>query len=317
MFRRSKRPALPPLRAWDGDAVALSAVKDLVAAGAFDRAHQIIAEVSLADRFEIIEAVADDVPYAWALDYSRDHPEDAVALVLAGVAAMHSGWRVRTNEDAEHVSADQFKSFWVWLEESEEHLSRAAHAAPSDPTPLVYLLTTGRGLQRTRQEIDQVFQELLRRAPDQLEGHRQRMQFVCDKWFGSHEEMFAFARDVSDRAAPESPLHELLIFAHFERYVAFEGTASAHQLQAYFRQPGVRADLELATLRLGGLLAGPPDGRSITARNLLAFVAWACRDREAFEVALRHTGGVISPMPWNYYTQPLQAVSQAWEALNR
>lgn len=108
-----------------------------------------------------------------------------------------------------------------------------------------------------------------------LEAHRQMLQFVCKKWFGSHEEMFGFARSVSDSEPAGSALHELPIFAHVERWVEFS-VGDLQELKSrddYLHDPAVRAELTAATDRLGPLLTGDPDGRSITARNMLAFLA--------------------------------------------
>lgn len=318
LFKKSRAEPLPALRLWAGDAGALSAVRAAVNSGDFDSALGIIDTTGAKDRFEIVWAIADDTPYAWALDAVRRRPEDPVVHTLAGAAAMRSGWRVRTDADASAVSGDQFKSFWVWLQEAEEHLVRAAEADPADPTPLVYLLVTGRGLEVPREEIEARFSELLRRDPQHLEGHRQMLQFLCAKWFGSHDDMFGFARSVSSRSPANSSLHELLLFSHFEFYVALQETAEGRRRQpSYFLEPDVETDRREAVSRLGSLMSGPVDGRSVTARNHLVFVAWASKDREAFEAALEATEGVISPMPWNYYAEPLEAVAEAWRALHQ
>jgi hypothetical protein len=181
---------------------------------------------------------------------------------------------------------------------------------------------TGRGLQHDRSQVEQVFAQAVARDPQHLEAHRQMMQFLCKKWFGSHEEMFAFARSVSGSAAVGSPVHELLVFSHVERWVEFsvEDPQEVKLRAEYLRDPAVRADLTAAASRLGPLLAGWPDGRSVTARNMFAFVAWRANDKAGFVDAINAMHGVVSPMPWNYYPQrgaPVQVVSNAWQELHK
>lgn len=74
LFRRAERSLLPAIRPWQSDAQDLREVRSHMADGGFAGAHRTIAGVGLADRFEIMWDVADDVPYVWARDFTQDHP---------------------------------------------------------------------------------------------------------------------------------------------------------------------------------------------------------------------------------------------------
>jgi len=319
---RGTRGNVPALTMFAGDSPRLPVVRASLARGDVAGAVGEIRNAPLAERFELVWASADDVPYEWLVAQHGALDDDALLATYAGAAAMRHGWRARTNADAERVDREQFKTFWAWLAEAEQHLVRATSLAPDDATPWVYLLVTGRGLQHERGELERVFRQAVARDPEHLEAYRQMMQFLCKKWFGTHEDMFAFARSVSAAAPTGSPLHELPIFAHVERWVEFS-VKDPHELQqraGYFRDPAVTAELSVARERLGPLLTGAPDGRSVTARNMLAFVAWRAGDKNAFadEIAAMH--GVVSPMPWNYYPQyglPVAVVTGAWQELHK
>jgi hypothetical protein len=274
------------------------------------------------ERFELVWSTADDVSYEWLVAQPATFDGDPLLATYAGAAAMRNGWRARGASRASEVGASQFKSFRAWLTEAEQHLIRATALDPQDVTPWVYLLVTGRGLQHDRTAVEAAFQQAVARDPQHLEAHRQMLQFVCKKWFGSHEQMFAFARTVSDSAPLGSPLHELTVLAHVERWVEFS-VDDSHEMElrsAYFRDAAVRADLSRAWDRLGPLLQGPPDGRSVTARNLFAFIAWGAKDTAALEKAVAGLHGIVSPMPWNYYPQlgtPVEVVTRAWQELHK
>lgn len=305
LFRRST--PLPVLRSWEGDIPSFAAARACLRSGDLDGLHRYLDELSLADRFEGVRLVDQEIPYSWALSRVRQDPDDVVALLLAGASAVFAGWSVRTQYRAQHVSDEQFRSFWSWLQEAESHLVRAAELDPADPAPIVYLLKAARGLQRPRDEVEVLFADLLRRDPDHLEGHRQRLLYSCAKWFGTHEEMFAFARGVSESAGAGSALHELVLQAHIERQITLD---DARAKKAYFRLPAVAEEVALVVSRLSDLLIGPVDRRSIVARNHLAFVAWACQDRDAFVNVLRDAGGVVSSLPWEYFEGEPVAVVQ-------
>jgi hypothetical protein len=247
-------------------------------------------------------------------------PGEAAAHALAGAAALRAGWRARTNERAEHVQTEQFKTFWSWLDRAESYLRSAAELDPADPTPLVYLLASARGLQHPREDVTSVFTELRRRDPGHLEGHRQMMQYVCEKWFGSHDEMFAFARGVSDQSPQGSPLHELPIFAHVERWadLSTDKPDEAKQRRDYFKATSVLAEIEQAKQRLGPLLTAPVDGSSVTVRNMLVVVAFGQDDRDGFVQAVSDVQGLVSPMPWNYFgADPVRVLQATWRSLSK
>jgi hypothetical protein len=320
--KRTASVAAPPLAPWGGDSPRLPAVRSALARRDVAGAVEAIRVAPLGERFELVWESADEVPYEWLVSQPATFEDDALLATYAGAAAMRNGWRTRGNADASLVATSQFKSFWAWLAEAEEHLARATALQPNDVTPWVYLLVTSRGLQRDRSEFEQVFHQALARDPQHLEVHRQMLQFLCKKWFGSHEEMFDFARFVSASAPAGSPLHELPILAHVERWVEFsvQDSNEIKLRSEYLHSSAVRADLMAATSRLEPLLAGFPDGRSVTARNQLAFLAWRAADRGAFVQAINRMHGVVSPAPWNYYPQygsPVQAVARAWRELHK
>jgi hypothetical protein len=94
------------------------------------------------------------------------------------------------------------------------------------------------GTQRGRGELDEIWQELLRRSPDFYTGHYSRLQVLCGKWQGSDAEVLEFADTAAHAAPPGSPIAAILVAAHLELAIS-QRTAPAW----YFRQPAVQTSL--------------------------------------------------------------------------
>src|SRR6185436_114566 len=82
-------------------------------------------------------------------------------------------------------------------------------------------LVSARALNAPREEALERLAELRRRDAHHAYGHHMMLVFLCEKWHGSHEEMFDFARSASGQAPDGSRLHALIANAHLERYFYF------------------------------------------------------------------------------------------------
>jgi hypothetical protein len=196
---------------------------------------------------------------------------DAAAHLLRGTYDVSWAWHARGNGRAKTVTAEQFAVFFERLRRAEQDLMLAARLEPGDPAPWTRLLTSGRGLQIEKPELLARFAQVQRREPGLYPAHTTVLQFLCAKWYGSHEEMFEFARGASAGAPDGSPLHALLSIAHWERYVSIE--AKTPEREAYLASAAVRDDLERAGRRAlaSGDLGRTPYGRQ--ARDAMAYVA--------------------------------------------
>jgi len=59
------------------------------------------------------------------------------------------------------------------------------------------------------------------RDPAYWPTHRDTLMALAEKWCGSHDLMFAFARDTAEAAPPESGLAALVAAAHVELWLYF------------------------------------------------------------------------------------------------
>ncbi|HUR05604.1 MAG TPA: hypothetical protein VM347_23885 [Nonomuraea sp.] len=72
------------------------------------------------------------------------------------------------------------------------------------------------GMQKGRPTLDGIWEELTARDPCLYAGHYGRAQVLCEKWYGSHGELLAFARQTVAEATPGDAITAILPLAHLE-----------------------------------------------------------------------------------------------------
>ncbi|WP_326566853.1 DUF4034 domain-containing protein [Amycolatopsis rhabdoformis] len=259
--------------------------------GDWKPAAQLLSEIGTGwDRRTILvrslgEAVANDEA---ALDLWRDErpgDPDAAAVNAEGLVCL--AWQVRSSLRAEHVSREQFQKFFAILESAKPAAQEAAALAPEDPTPWVTMLAVARGLQYENDAFREVWEQLVARDPHHLPAHNSALQYWCEKWFGSHELMWAFAEE---GAAKHPKLARLpLVAAHEADYRGVKGA---------WRNPLVAPAVDRLLPWLDG--EGRDDPGTVTSR---AYAARALvelgRGEEAVE-QFRHLGVHADALVWAY-----------------
>ncbi|MEV4440589.1 hypothetical protein AB0K09_16500 [Streptomyces sp. NPDC049577] len=226
---------------------------------------------------------------AW-LDAAPDDPD---AVLVKADLLVDQAWEIRGSARAEEVSREQFQGFFTLLEDAAPVIGAAAGLNPNDPVPWRIALTHARGSQAPREVFDEYWAEAVARSPHHFGCHATALQYLCEKWYGSHEEMFGFAERAAGQALPGSKLHALPMMAVLEyRVVADAG------------EDGViaQARIDAAIERARELAAHYPPGDQEIAwvRNHLALLL-AVQERftEALD-QLRDIGVHATEYPWGY-----------------
>jgi hypothetical protein len=132
--------------------------------------------------------------------------------------------------------------------------------------------------------------------------------------FGSHEEMFDFARQVSASVPEGSGLHALIPIAHHERWIyALAFDQDAEFANKYFDQPEVRHEIVEAYHRSLGSRAHQTDRAT---RYQSSFFALALLRAHAFRQALTELdrlGALIPEFPWVQLGDPVEKFTTARE----
>lgn len=178
----------------------------------------------------------------WIGDWIDAEPGATLPVLLRGCHAVSWAWEARGERYARYTKEDQFREFFRRLEIAEECLHEVVAREPGELTAWTWLTLSARGRQVGPEEAATRFAEVVRRFPEHVVAHEQRLQYLCGKWFGSHQEMFAFAREATARAPYGSLLPELLVVAHLEYWLSLPGGED----DAYMISGPVRADVVTA-----------------------------------------------------------------------
>ncbi|BBH70378.1 hypothetical protein ACTI_70630 [Actinoplanes sp. OR16] len=260
---------------------------------------------------------------AWLQKWLEAAPDDPdPALVQAAMLQIRAA-RGRGAAAAAETTPEQFRAFHLQSGMAAKAADRAvALAAPDDPLPWIYKLRTMFGNREDRAGLDQVYAEGRRRDPHNFALHLTAMSLLCEKWFGSHERMFATARDAAAAAPAGSDTVLLPLYAHYEYVLraytwdAAPGTA-LRACRAYFRRREVLREMDgwVAKWRTGAP-AGPRD------RECLHWVALhlvlAGRRAEAKEIFDELGTVVEASTAWGYvYGGSEYGYMRGWLWVNR
>lgn len=219
------------------------------------------------------EAAAEDD--RWLTAWLRDAPSDPGAVLLEAAQLNQRAWTARGGASAANTSPEQFRDF-ARLSSAAAEVGRQAMAlaGPDDPVPWAEMLSTmyaSRSVYET--SFGEVFAEGRRRDPVNFGLHHAAVGLRCAKWYGSHDLMFATAREVAGAAPPGAAAVLLPLSAHFQ-YALREfawGTdrdRSRKLVRRYFREPEVRREVDGWAARWQAGTPGP--ARLGTCRQWLA-----------------------------------------------
>ncbi|MFC9324252.1 hypothetical protein [Kitasatospora sp. NPDC057015] len=261
-------------------------------------------------------AVLSEVPgiERWIPDAVAAEPDSALPLLLSGARQIAWAWEARTGARAKYVSEEQWKTFGERLAVAEEQLYEVAEREPQWLAPWYFLQISARGASLGPDVGRYRFDAAVRRRPGHLGSHRQRLQQVCAKWGGSHEQMHDFARTAMLSAPEGSPLGELVALAHLEHWLDLDSGAD----RAHMAGQAVRDQLHEAADRS---IRHPdyqrPRGWK-SAYNTFAMAFYVAGQPKAADLLFRELGGTVTEAPWHYLDRdPVQAYRTARDACAR
>ncbi|MEU4640266.1 DUF4034 domain-containing protein [Micromonospora sp. NPDC023814] len=232
----------------------------------------------------------------WIGEWVDAEPQSTLPLLVRGAHAVDWAWEARGDAWASRTSHEQFREFHRRLTLAEDCLKEVVARDPDDTTARSFLVTAARGLQVDREEAERRFYEVVARHPWHRLAHVQMLQYRCAKWFGSHEEMFGFARTVAAEAPPGTGLAHLVSMAHLELWLKLpEG-----EDDQYLQQSEVLEELHSAADRS---VRHPAHGRYPgwpAPHNNFAMCFALGGDHAAAAEQFRRIGDMVTQLPWAY-----------------
>ncbi len=146
-------------------------------------------------------------------------PDTPLGNLIRGSYGIYNAWKARGSGTADTVEDMGWHLFSEHLKTAANSLLRSAEQDPQDPTPFAFLQTVAMGLQLDRPEAHAWFTEATRRDPLNQKAHFGHLVLLSKKWGGSHQEMYAFARETMMKAPSDSLLQCILYLAFQEHYL--------------------------------------------------------------------------------------------------
>ncbi|WP_406344558.1 hypothetical protein [Streptomyces sp. NBC_00648] len=233
----------------------------------------------------------------WLDDWLAESPEDPDAVLVKAELCVHQAWEIRSAARARDVAPEQFQAFFALLGDAVPVASAAARLNPTDPVPWQIALTHARGSQASREVFDAYWAEAVARSPHHYGCHAAALQYLSEKWYGSHGEMFAFAERAAESALPGSKLHALPLLAAVE-YVVVSDDPRQSPVERARIDAAVERGLELSTW----YEPGDPDAADFRNHLVLMLILherWA----EALDV-FRAIGVRARTYPWAHLGEP-------------
>ncbi|GAA4837843.1 hypothetical protein [Kitasatospora terrestris] len=232
----------------------------------------------------------------WLAEAVADEPDSALPLLLSGARHVSWAWEARTRARAQYVSREQWQVFGERLEIAERQLFEVAEREPSWLAPWYFLQISGRGASLGPDVARYRFEAALRRVPDHLGSHQQRLQQLCAKWGGSHEEMHRFARTAMLSAPEGSPLGELVALACIEHWLDLDSGDD----RAYIAGPATRERLhEAAERSVLHPAYGRPRGWQRAFNTFAMAFSIAGQPATAYQLFCQ-LGDTVTESPWDY-----------------
>lgn len=229
-------------------------------------------------------------------------PADGLAAALLGECLIVQAWEVRTGDQAQHVSQNQFREFHQILRGAEQMLIDAAAYRPDDPAIWYCRLLTARGLQLGQAEARRRYDRLAESDPHHLPGQLQYLQQICPKWGGSFEEMHSFAW-AAMLAAPEGAAQGSLVAqAHYEHLIDLEGKERAD----YCGDQRIREELREAAARSVLHPAFGTEHGWVDAVSRFALIYSVIGDHALAAPYFAAIGNLVSENVWGYFNDPVE-----------
>lgn len=224
---------------------------------------------------------------------------DATGFGRVALAARYvvKGWLVRSGDETESVSSEQFAEFRAWIVRAEQLLIEAcARRAELAPAWGLRVLTA-RALQVGPSEATRRYERLRALSPHDYPAQAHMLQYLLPKWFGSNDEAYTFARRALDAAPPGTNSGALIPAFHIERWLEL---GAGWPGKEYMTQTVVLDELKDAAARSVLHPAHRPGPIGVEAHSAFAMAYYLAGKEDEAALHMQIVSGRASEFPWNY-----------------
>lgn len=247
-------------------------------------------------------------------DWCRCEPLSPDPWLLRGRARIAWAWEARTAGRAEDVTEEGWRLFFLRLSLARRDLLWAAERLPADPTPYVHLIRIHMGGGTGTEEIYRLLGEATARLSTHFEAYLAAQLSLAEKWQGSHDEMFGFARASVERAAVDNDLAALMANAHSLRYLHFlQFEKNSQGAGAYLQDRNVQREVAAYFDRFFASKSYREGFASFKAWNEFAYWFYKCEDKRRLRRCLEVIRGRYAGGFWGVYQNPEKILKEVEE----
>ncbi|HEY6096323.1 MAG TPA: DUF4034 domain-containing protein [Gallionellaceae bacterium] len=281
-----------------GDAVAMSLLRD----GNVKKLKQLFSGIQgdWSRRYFYSLAMSRSFPSDKLEKWVRAEPESADAHLVYGARMLKLAWAARGYGKGGEVSEERWQNFYRLLEQTESMLLRAASLNKHDPTPWVYLIMVAVYRSDDESLEEKYFNEAIARDRENWHAHINRLTALSEKYGGSHEEMFEFARRAAEKSPETSLLRCLILKAHSEywKYVQYFEDDVEHANAYRLREDVIEECLQAYEGALAQCEGGSHD--LIFVRINAAGTFWILSQQQPLRRELQKLSGQIDDIHWRW-----------------
>lgn len=242
----------------------------------------------------------DDLLDEWYND--REGPD--LSALLRGTILRKRAWFYRGGGHGYEVTEDRFTKMHTTLREAQASLSAITHNQTYGAEACARLINVHKGLSSEWIVIDDILKQMQSMGPVNLTGEIYYLNACCEKWLGSHDKMFAYARA---RADDHPLLGALVASAHYERHMYHERfDENLKKADQYRANPDVLNEIfDYQEKLIHGY--EPDHGGHVLAHNIFAGVLSAFLQYKGAAPSFALTRKRFTPYPWFHETDELLA----------
>ena len=311
LFSRGPRLPEPVLDPFGGDLVTRRIVEALKE-GDWGPADDLLGRTRMGDerafRAGHVASAADGWP-EWIDAWHRMRSDRPEPWLIRGMIRIGWAWEVRGSGRAHEVADEAWPVFFERLREAEADLRQAIRLDDKDATPWAHLLVTGSALNMEPPELLERLKEARLRDPHGWIAPWQALNALSEKWSGSHDLMFAIARDASANEPAGSQLHALVADAHLHRwqYFLMEDPPDRKGQSRYYDRDDVQREMARAWERGPGSSQFKPGPFTSKQVALFAFGFSLGEDLDLSRAAFEKLDNRLTTTPWNNLGEPVEA----------
>lgn len=279
--------------------------------------ERVLAELNSSEVCLLVDNVTTKLKLTASIESWAEHaPNNYWAQLLFAYRLIHKAWRARGSGVSSTVSQRMYEKFYAYLSTANELLHSAIQLDPDRAEPYAALIVVEMGAGFDNEALWQNFIQLNKRDKGHYVGHTNMVHALCEKWGGSHEEMFSVARTGAKNNQDDSLLYGLIPMAHIERWLYFSFVDAEHEATEYFFRDDVTKELNQAFDDFMDRKETKKQIAYYDALNKFAFCFYLAGDDKA-ELLMKQVGYNLTDYPWSYQEFPFLSAFDAGHSFSQ